>query len=138
MGTSAPTASSVFVPVRLETSAGELVTLGEIPPCQTAPDVLLWGSRVFLSRSRTSTSDGRVLLLYKECFAVTLVRTRPAVRYELVEQEGRVGIRCLTCQTTSFNPSDIDKKYCARCGRFHDDVIPTTEEFPEAGAGEGA
>lgn len=36
---------------------------------------------------------------------------------------GRAGvsITCLSCGQTSFNPNDVQQRYCAHCHRFHDD-----------------
>jgi len=36
-------------------------------------------------------------------------------------------IRCNICGLTSFNPNDVKKKYCGRCGKFHDDLA--AEQF---------
>lgn len=35
-----------------------------------------------------------------------------------------IGIRCLLCGRTSWNPNDVDELYCGHCHRFHDDPIP--------------
>jgi len=41
--------------------------------------------------------------------------------YRIVENdEGTPGIRCLKCQRTSFNPNDIEQRYCGKCHEFHD------------------
>lgn len=29
------------------------------------------------------------------------------------------GIKCLTCNRTSYNTKDIDELYCGYCNRFH-------------------
>jgi hypothetical protein len=33
----------------------------------------------------------------------------------------KLGIRCLVCGFTSWNPTDVAEKYCGSCHRFHDD-----------------
>ena len=47
--------------------------------------------------------------------------------YELVivKKSGRLhmGIRCHTCNLTSFHPKDITERYCACCHRFHEDGL---------------
>lgn len=35
--------------------------------------------------------------------------------------EGFTSITCLVCGTTSYNPHDVEHKYCARCATFHED-----------------
>lgn len=32
---------------------------------------------------------------------------------------GSIGIRCNTCKYISFNPNDIEHKYCDHCHKFH-------------------
>lgn len=59
--------------VRLETSNGELVVHGEVPPFNEAPDVLVWGTRIFKDTYQLQ-DDERV---YRECFAVYLTITTP-------------------------------------------------------------
>lgn len=39
--------------------------------------------------------------------------------YEIVDG-GRM-IRCLQCGMGSYNPRDVEKRYCALCRMFHDD-----------------
>lgn len=34
-----------------------------------------------------------------------------------------LGIRCHTCNLTSFHPKDITERYCACCHRFHEDGL---------------
>jgi len=46
--------------------------------------------------------------------------------YEIV-QHG-TAIRCLQCGVTSFNQNDVAKRYCARCGIFHDDYIRAVKD----------
>lgn len=59
--------------VRLETSGGELVTEREIPPFNTAPDVLLWGSRVFRECTPDGPRDPGEAFVYREAFAFAIV-----------------------------------------------------------------
>lgn len=33
-----------------------------------------------------------------------------------------VSITCYTCGLASYNPNDIENKYCGNCHKFHDDV----------------
>lgn len=33
---------------------------------------------------------------------------------------GAVGIHCFHCGNVSFNPNDVQQKYCGFCHRFHD------------------
>lgn len=46
--------------------------------------------------------------------------------YELVvgkalhRPRGFLGIRCLKCGMTSYHPKDIEYRYCAKCGEYHD------------------
>lgn len=40
--------------------------------------------------------------------------------YELVEENGHKGIKCLDCNMTSFNENDIKHLYCGNCHEFHD------------------
>lgn len=35
--------------------------------------------------------------------------------------KGQQGIKCLTCGLISYNPNDIQFKYCGKCHVFHDD-----------------
>jgi hypothetical protein len=34
----------------------------------------------------------------------------------------QVGIRCLVCGLTSWNPHDVRERYCGHCHRFHEDA----------------
>lgn len=63
--------------IKLETSAGELVTYGAIPVFKMLPDVITWGDRVFRLSLAVSASDaaGNLIPVYRECFAVALVET---------------------------------------------------------------
>lgn len=56
--------------VRLETREGELVTNGRVPPFNIAPEVLLWGVRVFRHHG---TDNG--VEVYREAFATYLIET---------------------------------------------------------------
>lgn len=38
--------------------------------------------------------------------------------FTLVERDGAIGIRCGMCTFVSFNPNDIEQKYCGRCHTF--------------------
>jgi len=46
------------------------------------------------------------------------------IGYDLVIKETRaqvvVGIRCQTCQRVSYNPYDINERYCGHCQKFHE------------------
>lgn len=33
----------------------------------------------------------------------------------------RAGIRCLICGLTSWNPNDVENRYCGHCHHFHED-----------------
>lgn len=41
--------------------------------------------------------------------------------YRLGSKDGQSYIECLTCRMRSFNPNDIQHKYCGRCHKFHDE-----------------
>lgn len=36
----------------------------------------------------------------------------------------QIGIKCLVCDMTSWNPNDVTNRYCGNCHRFHEDVAP--------------
>jgi len=40
--------------------------------------------------------------------------------YELGEKDGSPFIKCKRCHRTSFNPGDVEQKYCGHCRKFHD------------------
>lgn len=40
--------------------------------------------------------------------------------YELVSGPRGKAIRCLLCLHLSYNPHDIEHRYCGRCRTFHD------------------
>lgn len=40
--------------------------------------------------------------------------------YELVEDRGVEGIRCTTCNHTSYHPEDIRHRYCGYCRSYHE------------------
>jgi hypothetical protein len=46
------------------------------------------------------------------------------VGYDLVinRETGRLvlGIRCHTCNRTSYHPKDVEERYCGACHTFHD------------------
>lgn len=39
--------------------------------------------------------------------------------YRLEAKDGQQGITCLICNKTSWNPGDVDHKYCGNCKKFH-------------------
>lgn len=44
----------------------------------------------------------------------------PPQSYMIVgPQQGRFGIHCLRCGSTSWHPGDVEHKYCATCKQFH-------------------
>lgn len=43
--------------------------------------------------------------------------------YEIVRENGRVGIHCFYCGLTSWSEQDVDNHYCGRCGTWHDDRL---------------
>lgn len=43
--------------------------------------------------------------------------------------DGERFIRCVACDATSFHPIDIRRRYCARCGVFHDEDATLEEEL---------
>jgi len=45
--------------------------------------------------------------------------TELKLRYLIVEN-GRA-IRCLTCNMTSWSTGDVEHRFCAKCGVFHED-----------------
>ncbi len=40
------------------------------------------------------------------------------MKYEISE-DGK-SIKCLICGLTSYNPNDVENRYCANCNVFHD------------------
>jgi len=34
-----------------------------------------------------------------------------------------LGIRCHTCNLTSFHPKDVEERYCGCCHRFHEEHV---------------
>jgi uncharacterized OB-fold protein len=45
--------------------------------------------------------------------------------YAISLTDGHVlGITCLTCGRTSFNPTDVEQKYCGHCHVFHEEARP--------------
>lgn len=42
--------------------------------------------------------------------------------YEIVNNKGEQGIRCLKCNLTSYNYNDIEQRYCGNCHIFHEDL----------------
>lgn len=40
--------------------------------------------------------------------------------FELVEDRGVKGIKCLRCNRTSFHPEDVANRYCGYCHEYHD------------------
>jgi hypothetical protein len=43
--------------------------------------------------------------------------------YTVSEQETGKTITCHVCNFTSYHPKDVEYKYCARCKKFHYDII---------------
>lgn len=43
--------------------------------------------------------------------------------YDIVRAGNCVGILCLICGLTSWNPRDVEQHFCVRCGLFHDDSL---------------
>lgn len=39
--------------------------------------------------------------------------------YELGQEKGSAFIRCLVCESRSFNGNDIQQGFCSNCGQFH-------------------
>ena len=61
--------------------------------------------------------------------------------YSLVRNGDQVGIRCTKCRLTSWNPYDVQNRFCGACHTFHrrragnTDVIQPASAFPvHAGA----
>jgi hypothetical protein len=52
-----------------------------------------------------------------------------AATYELVSDavNGLKGIRCKICNLTSWNPNDVEQKYCGNCHIFHGNL--TSEDY---------
>ena len=40
--------------------------------------------------------------------------------FELVESNGRQGIKCRKCGLTSWNSNDVKYKFCACCNKYHE------------------
>lgn len=40
--------------------------------------------------------------------------------FEMVEDRGSTGIKCLRCGRTSFHPQDVEHRYCGHCHEFHE------------------
>lgn len=55
---------------------------------------------------------------------VHLVGHKTCVGYVIALTNGEtLSITCLICGLTSFNPTDVDQKYCGACHVFHADQI---------------
>lgn len=65
--------TSFMTQVRLVTATGDLVVEGQVPPFSEAPEVLVWGTRVFVD-TRNNSDEMRV---YREAFTVYLAITTP-------------------------------------------------------------
>ena len=66
--------------IRLTTKAGVaacLVHETDIPPFQTEPEVIVWGSRVFKRAGAEQVGDGPTVTEYEEVFAYCLVTLPP-------------------------------------------------------------
>jgi hypothetical protein len=51
----------------------------------------------------------------------------PRTRSEPNRQRLQLGIRCHTCNRTSYHPKDVSERYCGACHRFHDDGLGQIE-----------
>lgn len=50
----------------------------------------------------------------------TLNKNQTIQTYELVtSKSGQPGIHCFTCNMTSYNPGDIENKWCEKCKKIH-------------------
>lgn len=45
-----------------------------------------------------------------------------------ISEDGK-SITCLRCKRTSFNPNDVEQRYCGFCHVFHDDIWPPAREW---------
>ena len=45
-------------------------------------------------------------------------------RFQRVEEEAPPSFICPGCGAVSYNPSDIESRYCGRCHQFGDDDAP--------------
>lgn len=39
--------------------------------------------------------------------------------FEIIRKDSQVGIKCLRCNLTSWNPYDVIHHFCGNCKRFH-------------------
>ncbi len=55
--------------------------------------------------------------------------------YSLVRRGEQVGIHCIRCRLTSWNPYDVANRFCGSCHRFHrrragdDENIPLVDPY---------
>lgn len=84
---------------------------------------------------------GQVINIYKLPYGLgdlDQLRRDAQARRKVLRQAGlttyTIGLRddltcivCLCCGLGSFNPNDVEERFCGFCNRFHDDV-PTEEE----------
>jgi ribosomal protein L37E len=50
--------------------------------------------------------------------------------YELVDEQGLSGIRCLCCGSVSYHPQDVAQRYCGCCHLFHEETSPKALVYP--------
>jgi len=62
-----------FMPVQLETMDGHRVVTALIPPFQSLPEVVSWGTRTF--KLHADPQDSYAPIVYREVFAVAIVMT---------------------------------------------------------------
>lgn len=58
----------------------------------------------------------------RPCRVVETLEHGPTFVIVRGEWEGIHGIKCLRCGRTSWHPKDVEHRYCAHCGRFHQEV----------------
>ncbi len=49
--------------------------------------------------------------------------SRPWPGHEIGIQGDRYYILCHNCKLKSWNPNDVDNRFCGNCHRYHDDEI---------------
>jgi len=49
--------------------------------------------------------------------------TREGPTFDILRDgEGHIAIQCRVCLRISYNPNDLEQKYCGSCHRFHVDL----------------
>jgi protein-arginine kinase activator protein McsA len=43
--------------------------------------------------------------------------------------EDQKAITCKRCKLTSYNPHDVEHRFCGHCHTFHDDIYPPAREW---------